>query len=581
MYAGFSTRKIHRFSVWFLLILLTCSVSPASAGSISKQEKAAYTKLAGHVPAAASFSVIMADLRQTITSVDAILQKYKSVDPEFRYEQFIFSLRGGLGFNPLSAKELSDAGFDLDFGGVAFSLSQDSVPMIVARAANVEKTQATLKNLVEQMAQSKACPDRKVGELTVHGFSQDGLCTGAVDLAYVIQDQLIYLMGQPKDSAQFDKHLNSVVKLKKAKSLASDRMFIKMLGRLDNQTSLVSYNNYKRYVKDLKQNARRAQSELRQQLGDSANTPYVDMLEDIVGMAEGFGGQIFAVSIKPQGVSFVHELIGNKKKIAKFKGFFQRSGPTVMSALKLKSDPIGTLYGTVNFNAIKKHLFTISPRFKKQFATWKQDVMTQTKLDLEKDFIQNANGEMAVLFYGLNPMPPAITQASTVTDNDMVGLAKLVLMAGIKDVPRTKHLLQTLKDMLTKQGKVAGEITTATGDNFLNLNLDGVPVQLGIIGKAFMVAVGTDAINHVLDPAGKLNLASNGKVAGDMALDFQRLGQTMENLKPPADSPNTQLHQQYQVWKTQAAGKIAFIKDLKIQSLQIPDGFRTQGELRF
>ena len=69
----------------------------------------------------------------------------------------------------------------------------------------------------------------------------------------------------------------------------------------------------------------------------------------------------------------------------------------------------------------------------------------------------------------------------------------------------------------------------------------------------------------------------------DLAADaeLRELAAALEALKPPADSPNTQLSQQYKVLKEQILGKLLFLDRLDAKTTLLSNGFLTRGELKY
>lgn len=579
---GFRKNRLHYSRRLFFVILLALMFSglPAKAGTITSSEKKAYLKVAEHVPASASFSILATDLRSSIESFDRILRKYQTVDPLFRYDQFVLTLKGGIGYNPLSADEFANQGIDLNFGLAFFSLTQGISPLVIFRATDPAKVEKVLHFLAGSMGQAKPCPEVREQKLTVHYFSSDGTPNGIQSMAYAVKGDMFYLMGLPPGREWFGKHLKAAIGLKKNKSLAADKSFVKLLGRLDARTSLISYNNYRQYLKDLKRNTKEIGKQLQDQMAPG-DIHFLDMMDEISYFAEGFTAQIFGLSIQADRVSFVYEIIGPVKKMKEFHKLFSVSGKERFDSFRLFDNSVGVLYGKANAENIVSYLSRRNKEFTARYAEWKKRVMEEIKLDLEKDLVKNANGEMAVAFYGLSDMPDTIKNGSGVTEAQMMSLPKLVFFAALRNPERLKKLLNKVEIDLGKEGESFSSFKGPGGSHFVEVRPDGLPIQFGVHEGIFMLGIGRDAVKAAFGGATGAASAKTKNMIGNIKVDFTAFIRAMEKLKPPINSPNTQLHQQYRIWSSQARPKLQFMKDLEISAVKTRDGFRTSGELRF
>ena len=101
------SRSARLLAALALILLVAASLATfslfAASSRISESEKAAYIALAERIPADAAFTAMAARLDTTCQTLNSILKRYQSVDRSFQYDKFTSSLKGGLGFNPLSS----------------------------------------------------------------------------------------------------------------------------------------------------------------------------------------------------------------------------------------------------------------------------------------------------------------------------------------------------------------------------------------------------------------------------------------------------------------------------------------------
>ncbi|RJO66641.1 MAG: hypothetical protein C4523_11760 [Myxococcales bacterium] len=574
------TRKAAILAGMFLA--LTLFVAPAArAASIGAAEIAAYTRLAEQIPSQAPLVVMAAGLSQTAASIEALFKRYQQTDPTFDYNKLTLSLKGGLGYNPLSTSELATLGLDLDYGLAVYSLSRDGAPLVVGRMSNRDALKKMLDTMAVSVGQGKALPPAKEKDAEIFVYTQDGTPAGKLQFIYALKGESAFVMAQPPSREWFDKHLAASLGLAKAKSLAADKTFAALLKRLEAKTSFVSYSNYAQYMKELKQTARSYEKELAGKGGFTDIPSPVELMDEFASFAEGFSGQIFAVSIQSERVRFVHELIGPKAKVQEWRKFFPGGGASKLAAINLLGDSIGSLYGTIDFKAIKDYFARKIPAFDKNWQAWNARVKQEANLDMDAEILAALGVEFAAAFYGLGPLPEAITKATSVSEAQMTSLAKLVIAASLRDPAKAKELMKKAELGILTNGKIPGMFSAPTGDRFLEVVSDGLPLQFGVYKDVFLIGIGTRTLQDFVAKASAGGTTLDPKTVGRFAFDVGKLAATMENLKPPADSPNTQLHQQYKVWHSEVASKLSFIKRIEAQATQIADGFRSTGEFVF
>jgi len=372
--------------------------------------------------------------------------------------------------------------------------------------------------------------------------------------------------------------------LTKAESMANEKSFSSMLGRLEAKTSLVVYNNYAQYLKTLKENAKELRSQIETRMPEEKKksidtTAPLAFLDTIAEFAGGFNAQIFAISLQSDKLTFAHELVGNKKRVDEFAKLFAVSGETKLNQLDLSGDIIGSLLGNINGQQFASFLSKKNPTIKKRLDRWRSQLQEEAGLSFDKDILENINGEMAALFYGINTLPKDIVYGQGMTELQIASQIKLVFAVVIKDAARTKGALKQAEGILQSKGKAVTSFDER-GEKFLEVSPDGVPLQFGVYKNYFLLGFGKDALKTALSGT-DLKLPVAKDILGQLKFNLQKFVPTMESFKPPLDSPNTQLHQQYKVWKEQAAPKVNFVKGLDARAVKLPDGFSTRGEIRF
>lgn len=573
--------KLAAFALAMFVILLFGLASPLTAAGISKAEKAAFLKLAGELPADTSYSVLLTNISHSLLSMDAILQKYQQSDPTFKYHQVILSLKGSLGYNPFKIDELKSMGLDIDAGIFAFSKSQEGVPLIGFRALDVTKAAESLGQLALNMGGFKPCTPIEQNGVTLHYYTVSGDLNTAIGMAFAVKGDRFYAMFTPPAKQWFEQQLESALKVKKGGSLAGDRGFKKLLGRLDTGSAFLMYNDYKQYAKELRKGADKLKSQFGQQLQVNQLGSYVPLMDEMIMLAESFTAQIFAVSINERRIGFIHEIIGPKKAVARFRKFFNVKGGVSFSKLKLAANPIGVLVGHMNLTAVYNHLTQKKPDSKKSFDHWNDLLHKEAGIDFVKDVMGNLDGKIAALFYGFRPLPSEISKADSVTQAQLAGLANLVILAGLKNPAQTEKVLKKAEAAIRASGKTV-ELIKHPGFNVLySVDSDGLPIQYGVYGKLFVLGIGGQAIQTATSGTLGLKLGFEKGTVSRLSMDFKRFAASMENLAPPADSPNTQLFQQYNLWKQQFAPKIGFLDKVEMKVILIPDGLHSSGEVTF
>ncbi len=385
-------------------------------------------------------------------------------------------------------------------------------------------------------------------------------------------------MAAPTNKDWFIRHVKATHGLKTAQSIAADRNFKTLLQRLEPGTSLVSYNNYAQYVKDLKKSAQNLKTTLQKEAGPDVSG--LDLLNTTTAFAEGFTAQIFGVKIDSERASFVHELTGPKKKVQEFRTFFAPSSKKSVSRLAILQRPIGLLYGNVNFDSIDRFLEKKSAIYKTELRKLSERLKKESGLDIEKDLLANAGGPMLAAYYGQEPLPTSITDRREVRQEELAALAKLAFAAVVKDPKGTAEMLKKVEAGQKAAGKAFSTVTIA-GSSFYEVNSQGLPIQFGVHRDLFLLGIGKNALRAALEGKNPLNTAVFEDTLGYFNVDVGAFAATMENLKPPPNSLNTQLHQQYRVWKLKAADKVRFMKALEARTVEVKGGFRSTGEIRY
>lgn len=566
--------------VMMLAIVASLGLSDTTrASSISSADKDAYMNLAQRVPKDASVVALFANLDRSVGVVDTLLQRYAQTDPTFQYNQLVLSLKGPLGFNPLSAQELAGAGLDMSAGIAAFAFRQDGTPLLTMRAVDPAKARASLDHVALQINQSRPF-EAPVGADGVRSvfYTQTGTPAGDVTLAVAFKDKVLLLMFAPESKEWFDRHVKAALELSPPQSLATDAAFTRLLGRLEPDTAFVSYNNYAQYLKDLRSGAKKLSDQLGQGGGLGDVSPLLFM-EQALSLAESFTAQIFAVSLNAQGAGFVHEIMGPPDKVKTFRELFAVASPRAFDKLPLAADPIGSLYATLNFRKVYERLIGGKSETKEAYTKWNTLVKTESAVDLEKDIYDNLTGELAVLFYGIAPIPADLAKAPRVSQAEVANLANLVFVVGLKNPAGTVELLKAARGKLDQAGKPAKSLDRQGFSVLQHMHADGLDLYMGVRGNLFVFGIGKGSLDAAFGKPGTLNLVEGPDVVAHLKMDFGRLVTTMENLKPPAGATNTQLFQQYQMWSTQIAGKLKFVKRAEAKSVQGAEGFRTSGRL--
>lgn len=565
----------------FIFILAIAFSESAFAGKIGTAEKNAYLDLASNIPQKASLNFMAADLGKSMAKIDAILKKYQQEDQTFKYHQLVLSLQGSIGYNPFDVKDLNAMGLDASYGVFAFTLGQTGVPIIGFKALDVEKVKKALDNLAVNMGQVSKCPEVKGKDFTAYYFSGDGTLNTQIMLAYALSGKNIYLMVSPTNQKWFEDHLAKTIGLGKKKSLAADKNFIKLLGRMNADLSAVFYNDFDTYLKELKTGAGRLNNAIRerQNITDQNFKPLA-LVDSLLKMGEAYKAQIFALELKENKIMFTHEMIGNPKAVAKYQKIYSVKTKRFKN-LPVNNAPIGYMTGKVNLKAIYNEFAKQSPEAKKRLDTFNQKLIDETGVDFTKDIMGYLTGEMAALFYGMEKVPESITKSNSVTTNELANLAKFVFVAGLKNKAKSIATLAKAAKAQIGKGKNVTVQKMDGFDVFWSAEVDGFILQFGVYKDLFVMGFGKDSIKEAFGKNTGINLYGGKNEIAEMNFDFIKFIQTMTNLMPPADSPNTQLYQQYQMWSGQIAPKIGFLDNLKVRAMFQKDGYRTEGELAF
>jgi len=562
----------------FISLFLTTNVF---AGKISKTEKKTYMDLSLNIPKDASFNFLANDIGMSMSKIDAVLKQYQQEDPSFKYHQLILSFKGSLGYNPFSVEDLKIMGLDVKYGLFAFALGQDGTPIIGFRANDIEKAKSSLDNLVKNLGQLKRCPETNGKGFKAYYFTQDGTNHTPAMIAYAISKNMVYLMVAPPSPKWFEAHVEASVGLARKKSLATDKHFGKLINRIQSNTSVVFYNNFNSYLKELKKGADRLGKQLTKNQANNTNqSPPMIMMNSALKMAESFDAQIFAVAVNDGKASFVHEVIGSKKAIAKHKKFFSAS-TNKFKNLPLANSPIGYITAKLNLKSFYNHISKQSPEAKAQFDIWNKQLIEKTGVDFKKDIISNLTGEMAGLFYGMEMIPSELATGTSVSGSQLANLGRLVFLAGLKNTKASIKLLNKTAESQIALGKKVTSKKQAGFDVLWSVEVDGITLQYGIRKNLFVMGFGETSITTAFGSSEGMDLYGKKTEISNLSFDFTRFVETMKNLAPPADSPNTQLYQQYMMWNNQIAPKLGFLNKLQIKSFFIKDGFRTEGELAF
>ncbi len=575
----YASRTKSVIKVFWILAIWFGLCSTALAG-LNEGEVNAYLKLARQIPKNTSFAFMATNVDASLTAFDSILKEYHQTDPSFRYDQVILSMKGALGYNPFDSADMLASGFDFDFGVAAFSLTHEAPPLVIVKAKNTEAVEKVLVTLAMQMGQLVPCPDESFEKMKLRYFSQDGTVNTRPGLGYAIKNNMVYLMAEPGDRESFKRALKNTVGLVKSKSLAADRGLANMLKHQKKCPALISYSNYHEYVKSLKRGTAQIKEELKNQAATPDEQSALMLLDEVSAFADGFDAQIFALTLESDKITFVHELVGPKKKVREFKNMFRGDKGVKRGQLDLSKKVAGYLYGAIDLKAFEDFLTRNRPDIEKSFVDWKKRLQTDGGIDLDADVVNNLNGEMAVLYYGLSPIPAEVAQSNTVTETQMVNLAKLVFAAGVRDSAKAQAVLDRSEKTAISKG-TPPETFSIGGVSYRRVNVDGLTMEYGLHGDLFLLGIGNRAIEAALAGPRGLSVVADDSSMGVLHLDFATVIRSMENLKPPADSPNTQLHQQYNIWKQQVAGKLSFFKQLRIVAEPINSGFRTEGVLSY
>ncbi len=577
------------FVSWMVWLVVAVFSSSTLWAAMPDREQEAYKKLAEGIPQTAPWAVMAYNIDKTVLALDGILKKYGKVDPTFRYEQVLMTLRGGMGYNPLDPNELRQMGFDLDRGVAAYSKTTEASPLIILTASDQVKVRQTLDFFAKNMARTQACQAEKTLNTTVQYFAVD--CARKAEtltFAYAVSDSRIMLMADPQSETQFLDHVKGVINLQPAKSLAQDKNFAKLLGQLDPGTGFVTYQNYKEYIKNLKKTSKDLQS--RFDISQYKDLGFLKDANHVLNFADNFEAQIFGLSITPKNVKFVHQLRGNPKKVKKVLNLFTVQGKPRLATMSMNPKAVGSLAYVFRSDTMLNELRKVSPGFKTAVDEWEAKFREALNIDLQKDILSAFTGEVLISYYGMNPPPQRILNGKGVSEGDLVSVQKVVMASAVKNkgkVSRLMDRLQSIKGIQATKPElpITLDEITVNGATFLVMTPKDptlqFPITLGQQGDVFYLGVGEKAIETALAQRGKLVKGSDENLIAQLRFAFPSFILEMQKLNPPPTSSNTQLHQQYRIWKMQFEPFFRFMKDLEITTYREDWGTLTRGSLNY
>ena len=103
----------------------------------------------------------------------------------------------------------------------------------------------------------------------------------------------------------------------------------------------------------------------------------------------------------------------------------------------------------------------------------------KSHIDFDREIIDNLSGEVAAFFYGMSPLPESISNAKELSNLDTLGMAQLLVVAGLKDPERAKALLERAEKAIAADGATVKMTNIPQVGDFLQLSSGGLPMVLG------------------------------------------------------------------------------------------------------